>query len=57
MLTEKVHQVMLISTQNGRAPTFPGNPYDGHTLAAQFVQTRIFLENVATESKVNIVKD
>ena len=30
---------------------FPGNPYDGHTLAAQLEQTRIFLENVGTEPK------
>jgi IS5 family transposase len=33
------------------ARTFPGNPYDGHTLAAQLEQTRIFLENVGTEPK------
>ncbi len=33
------------------ARTFPGNPYDGHTLAAQLEQTRTFLENVGTEPK------
>jgi len=33
------------------ARTFPGNPYDGHTLAAQLEQTRIFLENVGSEPK------
>ncbi len=33
------------------ARTFPGNPYDGHTLTAQLEQTRIFLENVGTQPK------
>jgi IS5 family transposase len=33
------------------ARTFPGNPYDGHTLAAQLEQTRIFLEKFGAELK------
>lgn len=33
------------------ARTFPGNPYDGHTLAGQLEQTRILLENVPGEPK------
>jgi IS5 family transposase len=33
------------------ARTFPGNPYDGHTLSAQLEQTRIFLENIGAEPK------
>jgi IS5 family transposase len=33
------------------ARTFPGNPYDGHTLAAQLEQTRILLEDMGNEPK------
>ena len=33
------------------ARTFPGNPYDGHTLAAQLEQTRILLEDIGNEPK------
>ncbi len=37
------------------ARTFPGNPYDGHTLAGQLEQTRILLENVPGDPKPTIV--
>ena len=33
------------------ARTFPGNPYDGHTLSAQLEQTRTFLQDVGVEPK------
>ena len=31
--------------------TFPGNPYDGHTLSAQLEQTRTFLQDMGAEPK------
>jgi hypothetical protein len=31
------------------ARSFPGNPYDGHSLAAQLKQTRVILENVGVK--------
>jgi len=37
------------------ARTFPGNPYDGHTLAAQLEQTTILLEGVGVKPKVAVV--
>lgn len=37
------------------ARSFPGNPFDGHTLAAQLEQTRILLEDVGTAPKQAIV--
>ncbi|KWC14889.1 transposase [Burkholderia ubonensis] len=37
------------------ARTFTGNPYDGHTLAAQLEQTRILLEGVPGEPKPKTV--
>uniref|UniRef100_UPI003BEF0292 IS5 family transposase n=1 Tax=Burkholderia arboris TaxID=488730 RepID=UPI003BEF0292 len=37
------------------ARTFPGNPYDGHTLAGQLEQTRILLESVPGDPKPNTV--
>ena len=40
------------------ARTFPGNPYDGHTLAGQLEQTRILLENVPGDPKpVTVLTD
>lgn len=37
------------------ARTFPGTPYDGHTLAEQLEQTTILLENVGVEPKQVVV--
>lgn len=37
------------------ARTFPGNPYDGHILAAQLEQTTILLEGVKKTPKVVVV--
>ena len=37
------------------ARTFPGNPYDGHILAAQIEQTAILLEDVGTRPRQAIV--
>lgn len=37
------------------ARTFPGNPYDGHTLAGQLEQTRILLESVPGDPKPTTV--
>jgi IS5 family transposase len=37
------------------ARTFPGNPYDGHTLAAQLEQARILLEGVGVSPKTAVV--
>lgn len=37
------------------ARTFPGNPYDGHILAAQLEQTGILLENVGRAPKQVVV--
>ena len=37
------------------ARTFPGNPYDGHILAAQLEQTRILLEDVGRQPKQVVV--
>lgn len=37
------------------ARTFPGNPYDGHILAAQLEQTNILLEDVGVKPKTAIV--
>lgn len=37
------------------ARTFPGNPYDGHVLAAQLEQTRILLEDVGRRPKEVVV--
>ncbi|NDE56501.1 MAG: hypothetical protein EB071_06445 [Gammaproteobacteria bacterium] len=45
---------MAISHKKGLivgARTFPGNPYDGHTLSAQLEQTRTFLQDVGVEPK------
>ncbi|KWC18738.1 transposase [Burkholderia ubonensis] len=40
------------------ARTFPGNPYDGHTLAGQLEQTRILLESVPGDPKpVTVLTD
>lgn len=40
------------------AHTFPGDPYDGHTLAGQFEQTRILLESVPGDPKpVTVLTD
>ena len=49
-----VKSSLAITHQQGLivgARTFPGNPYDGHTLAAQLEQTRILLESVGTEPR------
>ena len=49
-----VKSSLAITHQHGLivgARTFPGNPYDGHTLAAQLEQTRILLENIGAEPK------
>ena len=49
-----VKSSLAITHQQGLivgARAFPGNPYDGHTLAAQLEQTRILLETVGTEPK------
>ncbi|PND65937.1 transposase, partial [Escherichia coli] len=37
------------------AHTFPGNPYDGHILAAQLEQTGILLEDVGRAPKEVVV--
>lgn len=37
------------------ARSFPGNPYDGHTLAEQLEQTRNLLQDVGVEPKAAIV--
>ena len=37
------------------ARTFPGNPYDGHTLSAQLEQTCILLEDVGRSPKEVVV--
>lgn len=37
------------------ARSFPGNPYDGHTLAPQLEQTRILLEDLGVEPKQAVV--
>lgn len=37
------------------ARSFPGNPYDGHTLAPQLEQTRILLEDFGVEPKQAVV--
>lgn len=49
-----VKSSLAVTHQHGLivgARTFPGNPYDGHTLATQLEQTRILLENIGTEPK------
>jgi IS5 family transposase len=35
--------------------TFPGNPYDGHTLAAQIEQTTTLLEGIGTKPATAVV--
>ena len=37
------------------ARTFPGNPYDGHTLAGQIEQTTTLLEGIGTKPTTAIV--
>jgi IS5 family transposase len=37
------------------ARTFPGNPYDGHTLAAQIEQTATLLENIGAKPTTAVV--
>ena len=37
------------------ARTFPGNPYDGHTLAAQIEQTSTLLENIGVKPTTAVV--
>ena len=37
------------------ARTFPGNPYDGHTLAAQIEQTSTLLENIGVKPATAVV--
>jgi transposase, IS5 family len=37
------------------ARTFPGNPYDGHTLAAQIEQTTTLLENIGAKPTTAVV--
>jgi IS5 family transposase len=37
------------------ARTFPGNPYDGHTLAAQIEQTTTLLESIGTKPTTAVV--
>jgi IS5 family transposase len=37
------------------ARTFPGNPYDGHTLAAQIEQTSTLLENIGAQPTTAVV--
>lgn len=37
------------------ARSFPGNPYDGHTLAAQLEQTNILLQDIATTPTTAVV--
>ena len=37
------------------ARTFPGNPYDGHTLAGQLEQTGILLEDIGVKPKTVVV--
>ncbi len=37
------------------ARTFPGNPYDGHTLAGQIEQTTTLLEGIGTKPTAAIV--
>lgn len=49
---------IAVTHQNGLmvgARTFPGNPYDGHTLSAQLEQTRILLEDVGIQPKQVVV--
>jgi IS5 family transposase len=37
------------------ARTFPGNPYDGHTMAAQIEQTSTLLENIGVKPTTAVV--
>ena len=37
------------------ARSFPGNPYDGHTLAAQIEQTSTLLQDIGVQPKTAIV--
>jgi transposase, IS5 family len=49
---------LAITHQHGLmvgARSFPGNPYDGHTLAAQLEQTRTLLEDIGTAPTTAVV--
>ncbi|WP_366925696.1 transposase, partial [uncultured Nitrosomonas sp.] len=45
----------LSYTRNNHSSTFPGNPYDGHTLHKQLTQTQTLLENAGSTPKQVIV--